>query len=221
MASRLGESVRFLRGVGPNRALALERLAIRSLEDLLLHVPRRYVDRTAIVPLRELRPGTTACVRARIESIPARPPWRGRRSVVATVADDTGRLRVVWYTAWTRDQLRPGAEVVLAGAVTEAHGRLEMRQPEFETVDADSSSWLHAGRIVPLYPSTRGVSQKWLRALVARALEAVGPDVPEILPDAVRGDLPSRAAALHDVHAPASAAAAAAALRRLKLEELF
>src|SRR5262245_37637967 len=111
MAARLTDSVRFLRGVGPNRAIALERLAIRTLEDLLLHVPRRYVDRTAIVPVRDLRPGTAACVRARVESVQARPPWRGRRSVVATVADDTGHLRVVWYTAWTREQLRPGNEV--------------------------------------------------------------------------------------------------------------
>ncbi len=221
VVSRLDESIRYLRGVGPRRAEALERLGIRTLEDLLLHVPRRYFDRSRLVPLRELAPGMMACVRARVESLQVRPGWHGRRSVVATVADDTAQLRVVWFTAWTRDQLPPGCEVILAGPVTAGRGRLEMRQPEFERIDADSQSWLHGGRIVPLYPATRGVTQKWLRSMAHAALAAVGDEVPEILPDSVRGDALPRAAAFRALHFPDSMPAAAGALERFKFEEFF
>ena len=221
MTLPLEESIRFLRGVGPRRAEDLERLGIRTLEDLLLHVPRRYFDRSRLVPLCDLRPGDSLCVRARVEAVQSRPPWRGRGGTVATVADDTGRLRVVWYTPWTRNQIEPGNEVVLAGTVIETRGRLEMRQPEFERVDADSQGWLHAGRIVPLYGATRGVSQKLLRSLVDAALARVEGAVPEVLPAEVRGALPARAQALRDVHYPPDADAAGPALERLKLEELF
>src|SRR5262245_12347580 len=117
MTTPLEEPVRFLRGVGPRRAEDLERLGIRTLEDLLLHVPRRWFDRTQLAAVRDLKPGENVCVRARVEAVQARPPWRGRGGTVATVADDTGRLRVVWFTPWARNQLEPGNELVLAGTV--------------------------------------------------------------------------------------------------------
>ena len=217
----LDSSVRFLRGVGPRRAEALERLGIRTLEDLLLHLPRRYFDRSSITRIRDLVPGTTVCVRARVEAIQGRSAWRGRRTVVATVSDDSARLRVVWFNAWANDALRPGNEVVLAGPIGERDGRLEMRQPEFERVDADSQPLLHAGRIVPLYPATQGVTQKWLRVIMDAALSAAGGDIPDPLPERVRGDLPSRAAALRAAHYPETLADAERARARLVLEELF
>jgi len=217
----LDTSVQFLRGVGPRRATALERLGIRTLEDLLWHVPRRWFDRSHVAAIRDLVPGTTVCVRARVESLQGRPAWRGRRTVVATVADDTGRLRVVWFNAWANDALRPGNEVVLAGPVADNQGRLEMRQPEFERVDAESQPLLHAGRIVPLYPATEGLTQKFLRTAVDRALGEIAGHVPEILPDAVRGTRFERGAAFAAVHFPDSSADAESARERLALEELF
>jgi ATP-dependent DNA helicase RecG len=221
MTHRLDDSCRFLKGVGPRRAEALERLDVRTVEDLLLHLPRTYYDRSHVVPLCALRPGVVACARARIESLHARPAWRGRSTVVATVADDTGRLRVVWFNAWVRDVLRPGHEVVLAGPVVENRGRLEMHQPEFELVETEAQELVHAGRIVPLYPLTRGVSQKWMRALLRRALETHAQLACEVLPAAVRGDRPERSEALRAVHFPANQAQADLARERLKFEELF
>jgi ATP-dependent DNA helicase RecG len=217
----LTTSCRYLKGVGPARAEALERLDIRTVEDLLLHLPRRYFDRSQVAVLRELVPCEQACVRIRVESLHARRARGGRRTVVATVADDTGKLRVVWYNAWSRSALQPGNEVLLAGPVIEARGRLEMRQPEFERIESALPEAIHGGRIVPLYPLTQGVSQKWLRGLVARALDAVLPEVQELLPAAVRGDLPDRAAALQSVHFPKNLDETVRARERLALEELF
>ena len=221
MPQRLDDPCRFLKGVGPRRAEVLERLRVRTVEDLLLHLPRSYYDRRQLVPVCSLQPGNQACVRVRVESLQARPPWPGRSTHVATVADDTGRLRVVWFNSWVAEVLRPGNQVVLAGPVVEQRGRLEMRQPEFELLEQETQELLHAGRIVPLYPLTRGVSQKWLRALVRRALDLYLPCVHEVLPETVRNAMPERRAAFAGVHFPATPEEAEAARGRLKFEELF
>ena len=219
--SRLASPCRYLKGVGPARAEALERLGIRTVEDLLLHVPRRYFDRSRVIPLRQLAPCEQACVRVRLESLHGRRAGRGRRNVIATVSDDTATLRVVWYNAWSRSSLMPGHELLLAGPVVESRGRLEMRQPEFERLEDASQDPIHGGRIVPLYPLTQGISQKWLRGLVARALDWALPEVQEILPADVRTGLPERAAAIRSVHFPESEAVTDEARRRLAFEELF
>ncbi|HZM17121.1 MAG TPA: ATP-dependent DNA helicase RecG [Candidatus Krumholzibacteria bacterium] len=222
MAARLDEPCRYLKGVGPRKAEALEKLGIRSVEDLLLHAPRQYYDRSHLHRIRELQPDQEACVRVQVESLHARPGWGGRPGrVVATVADESGRLRIVWYTSWVRDILQPGQRLVLAGRVVSSRGRLEMRQPEFERADDEGQELLHAARIVPFYPLVRGVSQKWLRTLMRHTLDSHLHEVHEILPPAVLQDLPERRAALAALHFPASAEEAEQARRRFKFEELF
>jgi ATP-dependent DNA helicase RecG len=219
----LDRSVQFLPGVGPQRAAALERLGIRSVEDLLLHLPRTYFDRTRCVALRDLVPASDACVRVQVETVASRRIAAGRRLVTLVVSDDTARLRVVWYNAGPRDMLRPGDRVLLAGPVVQHRDRLEMRQPEFERLEDDETAAapLHGARLVPLYALTRGVTQKWLRTLMARALDAALPQVGEVLPETVRGTYPERAAALRSAHFPEDAPAAEQAHARFVFEELF
>jgi ATP-dependent DNA helicase RecG len=222
MESRLASPCRYIQGVGPGRAAALERLGVRTVLDLLLHLPRRYFDRSAVVPLRALRAGEVACVRVRLESVHARTFRRGRSLLVATVADDTGTLRVVWYNVWARSNLHPGEELLLAGPVALARGRLEMRMPEWERLaDGGGGETLHGGRIVPLYPLTQGISQKWMRTVVHRALDWALPEVHEVLPEPLCSGLPERAAAFRAVHFPETSAEAARARDRFALEELF
>ncbi|HZL84005.1 MAG TPA: ATP-dependent DNA helicase RecG [Candidatus Krumholzibacteria bacterium] len=221
MAARLDDPCRYLKGVGPRRADALEKLGVRTAEELLLHAPRQYFDRTHVQPIATLQADTDACVRVQVESLHARPSWGGRGRVVATVCDDSGRLRVTWYTPWVREVLQPGHRLVLAGHVVRSRSRLEMRQPEFERADDEAQELVHAARIVPFYPLVRGVSQKWLRTLMRRTLDTHLEHVQEILPDTVRGDLPTRGAALAALHFPEDAEAAGRALRRFKFEELF
>jgi ATP-dependent DNA helicase RecG len=221
MAGRLDDPCRYLRGVGPRRAASLEKLGIATAEDLLLHAPRQYYDRSRVLRIRDLQPDQEACVRVRLESLHAPPPRWGRARVHATVADDSGRLRVVWYTPWVRDVLQPGNQLVLAGRVIEHRGRLLLRQPEFERIEADNQELLHAARIVPFYPLVHGVAQKWLRGLVHRTLESHGHLVEEVLPPGVRAGHLERREALQRLHFPQTLAAATEALARFKFEELF
>lgn len=221
-APQLDDPCRFLKGVGPRRAETLEKLGIRTAGDLLLHAPRNHFDRTEIVRIADLQPGTTACLHAQVESLHARPAWRGRRSTQAVVSDATGRLRVTWYSHWLADVLRPGFRLLLAGPVSLVRGRLEMRQPEYERLDDDEGGeTVHGGRIVPLYPLTRGLSQKWMRNLLRQTLETHGACVDEVLPEDLRGGLPGRRQALQDLHFPDSLTDRDRALERFKTEELF
>ncbi|UCE02280.1 MAG: ATP-dependent DNA helicase RecG [Candidatus Latescibacterota bacterium] len=221
MEARLDDPVRYLKGVGPRRAATLDKLGIATAEDLLLHAPRQYFDRSRIVAIRQLAPDREACIRVQLETLHSGRSWRGRQRVSATVADDSGRLRVTWYSGWVRDVLQPGQRLVLAGRVVANRGRLEMRQPEFERDDTETQELLHAERIVPFYPLTRGISQKWLRALVYRTLQSHAHLIGEILPPAIAAQYPERAAAVRALHFPACSEDAACALERLKFEELF
>jgi ATP-dependent DNA helicase RecG len=221
MAARLDDPCRFLKGVGPRRAETLQRLGILCAEDVLLHAPRQHFDRSNLVPIRDLAPDTETCVRVRLESVHAGRRWRGRTRLHATVSDDTGRMRVVWYAAWVRDVLQPGNELVLAGRVFASGARLEMRQPEFERIEPGSQDLLHAARIVPFYPLTRGISQKWMRGLVHRTLATHADLVEEVLPPAVLAGRPSRREAFRALHFPNSADEGRRALERFKFEELF
>lgn len=221
MGARLDDPCRFLKGVGPRRAETLQKLGIVCAEDVLLHPPRQHFDRSTVVKIRDLTPDNEACVRVRLESLHGGRRWRGRSRVHATVSDDSGRMRVVWYTDWVREVLRPGNELVLVGRVSASAGRLEMRQPEFERIDSGTQDLLHAARIVPFYPLTRGISQKWLRGLVHRTLSTHADVVEEVLPQAVLAGRPSRRDAFRALHFPDSADDGKRALERFKFEELF
>jgi ATP-dependent DNA helicase RecG len=106
--------------------------------------------------------------------------------------------------------------------VTAVRGRLEMRQPEYERIDDDEpGETVHGGRIVPLYPLTRGISQKWMRSLLRTTLDSHLACVEEVLPQDLRNGLPDRRAALQALHFPDSLRERDRAVARFKLEELF
>lgn len=221
MDRRLDDACRFLKGVGPRRAAALERLDVRDVEDLLLHLPRTYFDRRSLQRIADLQAETHACIRVRVEALVARRAWRGRTSLRARVADATGVLDAIWYNTWGRGLVQPGDDLLLAGPVSGKPGRIEMRQPEFERIEAETQDFLHGARIVPLYPLTRGVSQKWLRQAVHQALEAYAASIVEVLPGDLTAGMPARAEAFRDVHFPGDLAAAERARNRFVFEELF
>src|SRR5262245_36087537 len=109
--------IQYVKGVGPQRARALEALGIRSAEDLLLHVPFRYEDRRAFAKIAELRPGMKVSVSGRVAVAGLR---RARRVSLYEIrlADDTGRLKAIWFNQpFLRDVLPRDARVVLYGTV--------------------------------------------------------------------------------------------------------
>jgi ATP-dependent DNA helicase RecG len=215
---KLSDKVAGLPGLGMTRPSALEALGIRTVADLLHHLPRRHEDRSRFRPVDSLEEGETAIVNVTVEAI-RQVRLRGRKSYVqASVCDDSGYLEVRWWNMpWLTKSLVSGTELVLYGKVRQ--GRLT--QPEYEVVRGDDT--LHVGRIVPIYPLTKGITAPALRRAVFAALERLQGRIEDPLPPSIldQRTLPPLREALHDVHFPPSRDALERAKARFRYDELF
>ncbi len=217
-------SIRYVKGVGPHRMTQLAQLGIETVEDACYYPPRRYEDRTHLVPIGELRPGAIATVRGRILTKTLRRLQRGQTMVEISVGDETGVLRGLWFNQpYLAQQLAVGDEVVLYGQV-ESRPRLQMIHPEMEPVEGgpDERS-IHMGRIVPIYPLTSGLGQRWFRQIIATVVERDCEALEELLPEPLRlsRGWPSAADAVRALHFPIAWDALEHAQQRLAFEELF
>lgn len=210
-----------LNGVGPVNAERLEKLGIFTLRDMLYHFPRRYDDYSQQVRIRDLRYGMDVTVIGEIKRISKRP-GKGRRLMTeAIVQDESGGLRVNWFNQpWMMRNLEAGSSVVLSGKVDQYLGRLTMNNPEWELLDREQ---LHTNRIVPVYPLTADLGQRWLRGLMNRVVTHWAPRIPDPLPTSVieSANLETLSHALLQAHFPDSQEQILAARQRLAFDELF
>jgi ATP-dependent DNA helicase RecG len=219
--------VRYARGVGPARAQLLERLGVRTVAELLYRLPRRLEDRSHLRPIAQLAGGTTDTVQGMVSRVTQFRPRRRRDLVLvkAAVTDGTGVLQAVWYNQpYLARQLPVGGRVILHGRVVRRGGEVQMVSPEFEVVeDGEDAETLHAGRIVPVYGSTEGLSQRTLRGIVARALDDHAGSVEEWMPAEILAHygFPSLGEALREAHFPQSLPSWETARNRLVFEELL
>jgi ATP-dependent DNA helicase RecG len=225
---RLDTSVKFLKGVGERRAEAFERLGVRTAQDLLWHLPFRYVDASSITPLARAEVGhEVACV-GRVVSKGVLPTRRGLRIFHAVLRDASGLLECVWPGQAFMDRtIEVGQTLLVAGPVRFYHGRqMAPRElvilAEAET-DAEAADLLARGKVLPVYPATEGLSHKIIRGLIDRHLDQLVPLCVEVLPGSVIRDfgLPGESEALRSVHRPATLAEAEVGRQRLAFDELL
>jgi ATP-dependent DNA helicase RecG len=236
---RLGQlaelPVSTLRGVGGVAEAELAELDVSSVLDLLTHYPRRYVDGTRMVPIDSLVEGEKASVLARVTRV-ARPPvrrGRGRRPPVRVevdVADEGGRLRVVFFNqSWRANQLPPGTLVLLFGSVSAYRGVLQLVNPAVEVLrgasdDESSDEPVQAGRIFPVYPLTERaeLTSARISRYVHEALDRAGRFADPVPSGRLEQlGLLDRTTALEHIHRPTTMDAPEPARRRLAFDELF
>ena len=200
-----------LKGVGPKLADKLTRLHLHSVQDVLFHLPLRYQDRTHITSLGRLKPGMEVVVLGKVELTDV--VYKGRRSLVCRLSDDTGfiNLRFFHFSAIQQRNLQRGHTILAFGEVRFGPAGLEMVHPEYG-VYADEQAAQPESALTPVYPATEGVHQLTLRKLVRQALERYLGAVEEYLPPQVLADLelPSITEALEGVHRPPTPADARA-----------
>ncbi len=215
-------AVRFLKGIGPARATSLERLGIRNVADALLLMPRRYEDRRGFALLGRLRPGQSASVLGRVRSVGTGRTRRGIPYCEILLEDASGTLPVRWYRQPYLARTFPrGTRVILTGRLSPCPPR-QMVNPEYEIDDSDEGR-CHSGRIVPVYPLTAGLGQRFLRRLLFDLAHAVAHHLADPLPAPLRealGLLPL-GAAVRALHAPADEGETVSARRRLVFDEFF
>ncbi len=195
-------SVQYLKGVGAALAEKLAKLGIRTVEDLLFHLPRDYEDRSRITPMRGLVVGQSVLLEGIVME---NQVMRGRRTSMAVrITDDTASVTLRFYHFYPQQQqqLSPGRLVRVFGEVRLGSMGLEMYHPEFTLVQRGDP--LPDATLTPLYPATDGVQQPKLRQLIAQALDLAAPDtLPELLPEHVSQRL-TLLDALRTVHRPAT-----------------
>lgn len=224
-AVRLDTPVKFLKGVGERRAEALQRLGIRTARDLLWHLPHRYVDASTVTPLAKAELGQEVACVGQVMAKGVLPTRRGLRIFHAVLRDDSGLLECVWPGQPFLDRtIVIGQTLLVSGPVRFYHGR-QMAPREYVVLadaagDADP---LTAGKVLPVYPATEGLSHKIIRSLIERHLDALIALSDDVLPEALRVGLglPALSEALRAVHRPGSLDEAEQGRRRLAFDELL
>jgi len=201
-----------LPGVGPTIRRKLAKLRLGTVGDLLFSAPFRHVGARTVSSL--FGEAEEAAIEVEVLRVSKRP-LRGRRTLVeATVADETGSIRAVWFNQpWVVDQLQSGQRVRLIGTVR--RGSFSVRSHEREGAERQEP-------LVPVYHASEEITPKKLRELVSAALDSAG-DVPDPLPAELktRRALPLKADALVALHRPRSLDEAERARARLAFDELL
>ena len=208
---------------GPPAAEALETMGIRTVRDLLHHYPRRYIDRSQVSRIGELKVGTYATVIARIKRVHKRQTRRRQSMVTVTLYDGSGNLDITFFNQpWTATLYREGHEVAASGVVQLYGGRRQLAKQEVELLKSDDQDPVHTARITPIHRATEGITTRTIRELVWRALDRLR-DIPDPLPaEIVRAELLQPFdSAIRRIHFPESQPELAAATERLKFDELF
>ncbi|HVL03428.1 MAG TPA: OB-fold nucleic acid binding domain-containing protein, partial [Acidimicrobiales bacterium] len=208
-----------LTGVGPKKAEGLATLGVITVADLIMHYPRRYLDRTRQASIGELAVGEEAMVLGRVRRVQARRT-RNRRSLVEVdVSDGSGYLRCTFFNQpWRASQLKSGTNAVFFGKLDEFRGQRRMTNPVVDLVGD------RTGRILPVYPQSEkaGLTTWELAAWIEEALERAG-TFADPLPEALRRrhDLVDRTVALRGIHLPETTEDHRRARRRLVFDELL
>ncbi len=218
----LDAPITVLQGIGPRYANALGRLGLRTLRDMLYNFPRRHVDYSQLKPIRHLRYGETVTILGTIEDIATRQARHKEMSITeALVSDGSGKLRLIWFNQpWKVKQLRKGLQVSLSGKIDQYLGRLVMYNPDWEQIDQQH---LHTNRIVPIYPLTANIKQKWLRRVMHQVVTFWAPRLQDALPKSLKRDakLLDISMAIYQAHFPDSWEQLKAAQHRLAFDEIF
>ena len=220
--------IQYIKGIGPKRAAALNKSGIHTFWDLLTYFPRRYLDRSRIVPLNNLTENTEATVIGKIEATGIR---RARKPIFyLVISDGKGLLEAVWfnYVNQYKTMFKVGEWVSLSGKVTAYRG-MQMVHPDYDKLgDGDFENLINTGKIIPVYPGSEsfkkvGLNSYTFRKIFYHILSSYLEEIPEVLPLEIlkKQNLLSRQESIKNIHSPSTEGALQNSLKRLKYEEFF
>ncbi|HWN74605.1 MAG TPA: ATP-dependent DNA helicase RecG [Candidatus Udaeobacter sp.] len=209
MPISLQTEVRMVKGVGPQRAELLGKRGIYTLEDLLNYLPFRYEDRIHFSRIKDVQPGGTYTLRARVMSGQAVRGMYGRDAIYhLLVQDDSGSLPCKFFHGgYLEDRLKPGQQLILHGKVEIDKlrpARREMVNPQIEVLSTEEVDSTEMGRIVPIYEAIGTFGSRMIRRAIYNTLQNLDSNIPDVLPLELREKLryPSRRDALIYTHFP-------------------
>jgi ATP-dependent DNA helicase RecG len=227
MALRLDTPVQFLKGVGPHRADAFERMGVRTVEDLLYHTPHRYLDATSVTPIAKAVVGSDVAIVGTVVSKAVVPTRRRLTIFRAVLRDASGIIECAWPgQAFLDRTIKQGQLLLVAGQIKYYHSRQIVPREQIVLSDEDEGEdrpTVGQGMVLPVYPATEGLSHRLIRRIIADHLDAMLETVEDTLPATLQksANVPALKDALIALHRPSSPSIAESGRRRLALEELF
>jgi len=224
----LHSSVKFLKGVGENRARLLGKLGIVSIIDLMEHFPKAYINRKLNPTLFELKPGDMLAFTAQISWVDIRNSAKGKPILNVGVNDSKVGLICSWFSfpAVYEKLFTPGRLIWLSGMLTDYNGQLQLVHPEFELLEDEGEveeDFWKTREVLPVYPLTEGITQKLMRRLVYNAFSLYAGFIEEKLPENLlnKHNFLDRKTALQKVHFGLNIKEVEKVRRRFAYEELF
>lgn len=211
-----------IKGIGPNKLKALNRLNLRTVYDVLWYIPKYFIDRTKIKKVNDLDIGKEQTLLVELVNWERDQKIRSLTISKAIFRDETGYMYGVWFNqAFIKKNLKPGDKLFLSGKVDFYKNRWEISSPDYELYTNAES--LEHGRLVPVYNLTSGINQRFLRKLVHDCLEKYSGLLKEYLPDRVisKNHLLELSKAITEIHFPESEVTKELARYRLIFQELF
>jgi len=216
--------VGLISGIGQYYQKKLEKLGIKTVRDLFYHFPARYEDFSNFKNIEELEVGETATISGQISDIKTRRSWQRKIFITeALVQDETDSIRVIWFNQpFLSQNLKPGDLVSLAGKVAENEKGIYLSAPAYEKISQIDEDRRETGRLIPIYPETKGLTSRALRFFIKKLLEQIRfPADPLPIELKQRFEFPDLKTALQNIHFPAMFEEAEAAKKRFSFEDLF
>ena len=218
----LNTDVRYIKGIGEKKAQALAKLGVFSLYDLVSYFPRKYEDRSTVMPIALTSGGESVCIEALVADTPRLTRVRrGLELVKLRAVDESGSVDITFFNQpYTKDNLIRGESYMFFGKIEAAGMRRSMVNPVYEK---SAGSGTVTGRIIPIYRVCNGLNQRTMLQAVRQGLDACLDRIPDVLPQDVRERcrLAQTAYAYENIHFPKDFDALELARRRLIFEELF
>jgi len=221
----LEADVTALPSVGSVQSRRLSNLGVQTVQDLLYLFPRRYDDYSSLKTISQLTPGEDVTIIAIVRKTTLRQMGAKRSLLTCRVSDGTGYLDITWFNQpYLTKQLTENRQIVISGRVDQYLGRPTMNAPEWEPLDKEQArEQVHTNRLVPVYPLTEGLSNRWLRRLMKQTLDHWAPRLVDHLPaeSKERHELFDLSEAMREIHFPASLESLEKARRRLIFDEFL
>jgi len=221
-------SIRYLKGVGPNKEAAFNRAGVYTVKDLLYYFPFRYEDRRNFKKVKDLKVDELSVVKGKVAARNLKKmPYFVRSKKVKSIfevilEDDTGKIKCSWFNqAYLADYIKVGQELIIFGKLRISKGGRQIISPEYEVSQKEDS--LSVGKVIGVYRLPSALGQRFMRKVIATSLTTYRPEYSDPLPFNVRKErnILNIAKSLEEMHSPSSWELAKSARERFIFEELF
>jgi len=223
LSLEISDSVQWVKGVGPKKAKMLSGLNVFTIQDFLYLPPRKYLDRSEIKPIQDIRINEEVTIEGKVVSVNSRKSRKGKLLCDVTVYDGSGIVVGRWFNqSWVKDRFQKGDRLLFSGKVEFFNG-IYIVNPEYEFLSEEDTELIHTGRIIPIYPLTKDLGQRFMRRTINYILQNLLGKIEDYFPSVIlkKYNLISLDKALYNLHFPSDKSILIEAKKRLAFDELF